>query len=465
MNRVFSALLVIAFAIALGSLPLEAQDGSSFHRAQVKVRRGNVYTSPTSDQSVCDELPVGAVVHIYMETADGYVAIRPTPQCFSWVESRFLLIDSDGGKGTVKTAGVPSWIGQPEQSVRSHLRMVQLDRGEIVQIRGSREMALSRNGRKLQLTKIAPPHGEFRWMLKRDLQQSDSKPIVDSTATLPIEANSSIGQFNRVQPVQFEEPVVTTADTTGQVSNRFVPRWLNPARSPRSRGAQSSQSSQSFNVETASFTLLDNTSDVATTAVPLPQDLGGLENYLSQMVAGKTSDWELGPIRDRVLQILSAAPAQQRTQCEDLLTRIQQFQDIHQQRLRLAKTSLGTVPRRLMNINGDVLPLRTSDIAKDLVDPSTQGELSAEAQRTAYEETGYLMEVHSSRRGAPEYALVDEQGDVKVFVTPVPGLNLAHYLTKHIGIFGRRGYLYRLKTQHVTITRVVDLARHTISGE
>jgi hypothetical protein len=118
-----------------------------------------------------------------------------------------------------------------------------------------------------------------------------------------------------------------------------------------------------------------------------------------------------------------------------------------------------------MNINGDTLPLRTSDLAKSLVDPSTQGELSAEAQRTAYEETGYLMEVHSSRRGAPEYALVDEQGDVKVFVTPVPGLNLAHYLTKHIGVFGRRGYLYRLKTQHVTITRVVDLARHTTSDE
>jgi hypothetical protein len=118
-----------------------------------------------------------------------------------------------------------------------------------------------------------------------------------------------------------------------------------------------------------------------------------------------------------------------------------------------------------MNINGEVLPLRTSDIAKDLVDLSTQGTLSAEAQRTAYEETGYLMEVHSSRRGAPQYALVDEQGDVKVFVTPVPGLNLAHYLTKHIGIFGRRGYLYRLKTQHVTITRVVDLARHTTSDE
>jgi len=347
--------------------------------------------------------------------------------------------------------------------VRSHLRMVQLDRGEIVQILGSREMALTSNGRKLQLTKIAPPHGEFRWMLKRELQlQGDSDPIVDLTATLPMEANSSAGQFKPVQPVQFEQPMEATADTTGQVSNRFVPRWLNPARSPRSRGAQSSQP---FNVQPASFTLLDNVSDVATTAVPLPRDFGALETYLSRMVARKTSDWELGPIRNQVLQMFNTAPAQQRSQWEDLLARIQQFQDIHQQRLRLAKTSLGTVPRRLMNINGDVLPLRTSDIAKDLVDPSTQGKLSAEAQRTAYEETGFLMEVHSSRRGAPEYALVDEQGDVKVFVTPVPGLNLAHYLTKHIGVFGRRGYLYRLKTQHVTITRVVDLARHTTFDE
>ena len=458
MNRVISALIVMSFSIVLGSLQLVAQEGSSFHRAQVQVRRAPVYTSPTKDQTICDELPVGTVVDIYMETSDGYVAIRPTPRCFSWVESRFLFIDSDGVQGTITTAGVPSWIGQPEQSERSHLRMVQLDRGEVVQILGFREMALSSNGRKLQLTRIAPPRGEFRWMLKRNLQlQGDAETLVDLTSTSPLEANSIAAQFNRVQPVQYEQPVGEPTDTAGQVSNRFVPRWLNPVRS---RGAQSSQRS---NVQPASFTLLDNTSD--TTTVALPRDLSGLENYLSQMVARKTSEWELGPIRNQVLQMLNTAPVQQRSQWENLMGRIQQFQDIYQQRLRLTKTSLGTVPRRLMNINGDVLPLRTSDIARDLVDPSTQGKLTTEAQRTPYEETGYLMEVHSSRQGAPEYALVDEQGDVKVFVTPVPGLNLAHYLTKHIGVFGRRGYLYRLKTQHVTITRVVDLARHTTFDE
>lgn len=458
MNRVFSALIIMSFLSVLGSLQLVAQEGSSFHRAQVQVSRAPVYTSPTTDKTICDELPVGTVVDIYMETSDGYVAIRPTPRCFSWVESRFLLIDSDGVQGTITTAGVPSWIGQPEQSERSHLRMVQLDRGEVVQILGFREMALSSNGRKLQLTRIAPPRGEFRWMLKRNLQlQGDAETLVDLTSTSPLEANSIAAQFNRVQPVQYEQPVGEPTDTAGQVSNRFVPRWLNPARS---RGSQSSQRS---NVQPASFTLLDNTSD--TTTVALPRDLSGLENYLSQMVARKTSEWELGPIRNQVLQMLNTAPVQQRSQWENLMGRIQQFQDIYQQRLRLTKTSLGTVPRRLMNINGDVLPLRTSDIARDLVDPSTQGKLTTEAQRTPYEETGYLMEVHSSRQGAPEYALVDEQGDVKVFVTPVPGLNLAHYLTKHIGVFGRRGYLYRLKTQHVTITRVVDLARHTTSDE
>ena len=460
MNRVFSSLLVMAFTIALFSLQLVAQDGSSFHRAQVKIRRANVYTSPTSDQSICDELSVGTLVYIYMETSDGYVAIRPTPRCFSWIESRFLLIDRDEAKGTVTTSGVPSWIGQPSQSMRPHLRMVQLDRGETVEILGSRKMALARNSRELQLTKIAPPNGEFRWMLKRDLQlQDDSEPIVDLSATLSQEANTTADQLNRAQLVQFEQPVEATAERTGQVSNRFVPRWLTPARS---RGVSSSQP---LDVQPASFTLLDNTSDEVIAAAPLPRDLGELENYLSQMVAQKTADWKLSPIRDQVLQMFNAAPAQERPQWESLMARIQQFQDIHQQRLRLADTSFRTVPRRLKNINGDVLPLQTSDITKDLVDPSTQGKLSAEAQRTAYEETGYLMEVHSSRRGAPEYALVDEQGDVKIFVTPVPGLNLAHYLTKHIGVFGRRGYIYRLKTQHITITRVVDLARHTTSDE
>ena len=124
---------------------------------------------------------------------------------------------------------------------------------------------------------------------------------------------------------------------------------------------------------------------------------------------------------------------------------------------KIAATSAANLPPRSSDLNVRNLPFEESDINASEVGT---GVLSAEARKTAYTETGYLVRVRSTRNDAPEYALVNADGEVQVFVTPQPGLNLSTYVQREVGVFGRRGYLYRLKTQHVTVDRIVDLARH-----
>ena len=62
---------------------------------------------------------------------------------------------------------------------------------------------------------------------------------------------------------------------------------------------------------------------------------------------------------------------------------------------------------------------------------------------------------------APPYAILDDNGQVLEFVSPAPGLNLHRYLKKRVGVFGYQSYLPSLKTPHITVYRIVDLAAVT----
>ena len=46
------------------------------------------------------------------------------------------------------------------------------------------------------------------------------------------------------------------------------------------------------------------------------------------------------------------------------------------------------------------------------------------------------MPVHSTKRVAPPFALLDDEGRVQAYVTPMPGLNLRRYTKKYVGIVG-----------------------------
>jgi hypothetical protein len=74
-----------------------------------------------------------------------------------------------------------------------------------------------------------------------------------------------------------------------------------------------------------------------------------------------------------------------------------------------------------------------------------------------YDAVGILRPVVSRRPGAPQFALVDERGQVISFVTATPDLNLQPYLGHRIGVFGNRGYIPEFQRSNVTASRVTPL--------
>ena len=65
------------------------------------------------------------------------------------------------------------------------------------------------------------------------------------------------------------------------------------------------------------------------------------------------------------------------------------------------------------------------------------------------------MPVHSTKRVAPPFALLDDDGRVQAYVTPAPGLNLRRYTKKYVGIVGEKAYVASLRATHVSAQRVV----------
>jgi hypothetical protein len=83
--------------------------------------------------------------------------------------------------------------------------------------------------------------------------------------------------------------------------------------------------------------------------------------------------------------------------------------------------------------------------------------LAANAAGGPYDAVGILRPVVSRRPGAPQFALVDERGQVVSFVTPTPDLNLQPYLGHRVGIVGNRGFIQEFNRSNVTAARVTPL--------
>ena len=62
-----------------------------------------------------------------------------------------------------------------------------------------------------------------------------------------------------------------------------------------------------------------------------------------------------------------------------------------------------------------------------------------------------------SKPGTPRYALEDETGEIRYYVTPAPGVNLRDYVGHQIGVSGNLGFLPDQQRQHVTARHIVPL--------
>ncbi|HYO24413.1 MAG TPA: SH3 domain-containing protein [Lacipirellulaceae bacterium] len=209
---------------------------------------------------------------------------------------------------------------------------------------------------------------------------------------------------------------------------------------------------------------------------PLDPRVAEMQLRLSQAVLAAPADWQFAGVREEAAALLAQEQSPEcREQLRDLLDRIATFETI-QARYRSAGTSgIAAAPGAVASADGasgqgaapaaaannEVLARIRSDLGRDSAITPTPGATPAAtavpATEALYDAVGTLKPVVSRRANAPQYALIDDHGDVVTFVTATPDVNLQAYVGQRIGVRGSRGFMPEFRRAHVTASRVTTL--------
>ncbi|MFZ5830128.1 MAG: SH3 domain-containing protein [Planctomycetota bacterium] len=412
--RLIAGWLAITAVTSISATAARADVPQLPYKAYVTVDDVYVRSGPGQSYYPTTKLSKGDLVEVYRHDPGGWYAIRPVEGSYSWVSSRFIELKDDN-LALVTDENVAARVGSAFSDIRDVIQ-VRLHRGEVVELLPEdRRASPASLATEERWVRIAPPSGEFRWILGRFLDPE-----------YPADGLSNPDESGSVATAQ--EAGDVDASTIGEQAGPVAPDSSVPRR----------LSSTGF-----------------------MEEIEALELELSVMVVEEPSVWSFEDLRRRAESLLTQAEnAVERGHARVLLGKIERFDDIRGRfhDIASAQKEAELASRLLSGVS------RTEEPAEDTATPAdtaAQSTLARTEPRTVrgagierrYDGTGVLTEVRAAKLGAPRFALVDENGGVRSYVTPAPGVNLRRYLGREVGITGSRTYSAEQKARHL-------MARH-----
>ena len=413
-------LCVIAACALCSIASAHAGDTAVPYVAYVATETAYVFSGPGERYYATDMLRRGEPVEVWRERSDGWLAVRPPRNSFSWVVSQHLRLTGDHS-AVVAADNVVARVGSSLGDDRA-VAQVRLKRGEHVEV-----LEAPKAGAKVQQAwcKIAPPSGEFRWISQDFVERPRDAKIKapEQIAARPREStndHSSERSETGSSPREDEQ-----AEAAQQASH------VEPADGP----VQSAWVAKQANLDAGVNQALNGSSD-GTFELSHPELLR-IDLTLSKIVAEEPGLWRLADLRREAEDCLSrAATSTHRSEARLVLDRIARFEAV-QQGYRAAPADPSSRDHKLGQTETVRIP--SSDVR---------------TSSPVFDAVGRLAPVVSRRPGAPNYALVTAANEVKYFVTPAPGLNLQPYVGQTIGVQGQWGFLPELNKPHVMASRV-----------
>jgi len=457
-----------SLSVLLGTLAFEASQARELqfpYVAYVAEAEAYVRSGPGQKYYPTQQLPQGFAVEVYRHDGEGWCAVRPPEGSFSWIPAHQIRVASQT-VAEVAAEGVVTRIGSTLSTARSTVQVL-LPRGERV------ELLAAQPTDNPGWLRIAAPAGEFRWVAAKHLSL---QPPVETVPPIP---SSFGGEYksphNTVLGTTAELPTVAfrhlqDSNTGMQNSNAFQPP-SNPNAIEVVTGSPAAMQLAQFQPQAeglVSPALMATTTPEALGSSPprirfrglstsestMVQRLEELQLRLSQTVIQPPEQWRFEQLQAEANGLLEKTESPRvRSQLRDLLDRIARFQRVRQGHEKAALASSSSQSNS---------PLETEEPSQ----PKSEGltgmtsrvrelaKTDLTADRPLYDAVGLLKPVASKRAKAPQYALVDDKGEVVSFVTPTPDLNLKPYLGRRIGVHGKRGFMPEYRRAHVTAERV-----------
>jgi len=179
-------------------------------------------------------------------------------------------------------------------------------------------------------------------------------------------------------------------------------------------------------------------------------ELGRLELELTAMVLTDPKRWFFDALREQANHLVDVAgTAVARGRARNLVARIARFENIKQRQDELLARQ-AEIKRAAVE---EYLAKRTREPVEHL---QPQAEVAGR-----FDGTGRLIQVDSSKPGAPRYALTTDKGEILCYITPAPEVNLQQYLGRWVGVVGKRGYVLEQRAPHLTARHIAPLEQPT----
>ena len=386
------------------------------YKAYVTAEDVYVRSGPGKSYYPTAKLPAGTEVDVFRHDPGGWCAIKPMKGEFTWVASRFLKPLGDG-LAEVTRDRIAARVGSRFSDIRDVIQ-VRLHQGEVVEILEEKASPAGSGDQKWY--RIAPPSGEFRWVSGKFVDPDYPRDGVRkaSSKDSPLVQQNSAADQHTQGARQKEEAPQSRAPAPPASGGTSVSEPV-----AQKRGVRQSMS-RSLSPE------------------EFEQELADLDMELSIMVAEEPTVWSFEELAMRGRSLLAQAEtAVERGRARVVVGKVARFANI-KQRYDTVDTMVAKTERR--NHRLAVLSRsRTSDRSVRSDD--------------RFDGQGRLTRVVSPKPGAPRYALVDEGGDVRCYVTPAPGVNLRYYIGRDVGVSGIRGYMPEQRAHHVMAKQVNPL--------
>ena len=395
----------------------------------------------------------GEAVEIYRHDPGGWYAIRPTPDCFSWVSAEFLE-PQEGNLAVVTGDRVVARVGSAFSDVRDVIQ-VRLERGETVEVIEAKRF---NSGPAAQTWyKIAPPAGEFRWIsgkfIDRELpSEKPRRPSPENNLLVARHAGGGDGE---------PTPADNRADDDDSGDDADDDRWWEGDAAEEGADAPSDEDDYPVRNAIHHSDADDESSAGADEPDPLQtvaaeEDIevddrelsskelaAELDLELSARAAKEPDEWRFADLKRRAEAALARAEtATDRGRIRRVLKKIENFSQL-QRRYEAAMSG---------REDADRPRVRPSGIANSAANSAFFG-----GGQPRFDGVGRLTQVLSRNPGDPQFALLNPQGQVAYYVSPSPGVNLRRFLNQEVGINGALGYLPEQRTRHVTAQRVTSV--------
>ena len=184
--------------------------------------------------------------------------------------------------------------------------------------------------------------------------------------------------------------------------------------------------------------------------------------HLTRQVAGPTEEWNFSELRNQASAwVENGATAMVRGEARLLMERIERFESLRQRTLGLgldatmiAQKSIGNAAKAAIRQTSNVTPASATNAG---VSGSIVSNAVGTSPMVEGDASGWLVQVHTSIKGQPEFALTDDAGKVITYVQSTASLNLRRYLQQPVTVYGVRGYIPNLAAKQILAERVVRM--------